>query len=113
VIATTLALAGGKHDVGWACGHEAFYPVGDVDSLLDEVADFLTGTRSVQPSDRILASLLITDIVGIDRASKRIRRRAMAPVDGGRDRAASAQRAGRRDDRPLLLRSVARSRTKR
>lgn len=51
-------------------GDEAFYLIGDVDSLLDEVEDFLTGTRSVQPSDRILASLLITDIVGsTERAS--------------------------------------------
>jgi class 3 adenylate cyclase len=44
--------------------------IGDVDSLLDEAEDFLTGTRTVQPSDRILASLLITDIVGsTERAS--------------------------------------------
>jgi class 3 adenylate cyclase len=51
-------------------GDEALYLVGDVDSLLDEVEEFLTGTRSVQPSDRILASLLVTDIVGsTERAS--------------------------------------------
>jgi class 3 adenylate cyclase len=51
-------------------GDEALYLVGDVDSLLDQVEEFLTGTRSVQPSDRILASLLVTDIVGsTERAS--------------------------------------------
>lgn len=51
-------------------GDEAFYMVGDIDSLLDEVEEFLTGTRSVQPSDRVLASLLVTDIVGsTERAS--------------------------------------------
>lgn len=51
-------------------GDEAFYMVGDVDSLLDGVEEFLTGTRSVQLSDRVLASLLVTDIVGsTERAS--------------------------------------------
>lgn len=38
--------------------------VGDADSLLDEVQEFLTGTRSAILPDRVLGSLLFTDIVG-------------------------------------------------
>ncbi len=36
----------------------------DMDSMLDEVEEFLTGTRSRAPSRRILATLFFTDIVG-------------------------------------------------
>jgi class 3 adenylate cyclase len=38
--------------------------VGDSDAILDEVEEFLTGTRQHAPSDRVLATLLFTDIVG-------------------------------------------------
>jgi class 3 adenylate cyclase len=38
--------------------------VGDQDRLLDEVEEFLTGTRSVHEPDRVLATVLFTDIVG-------------------------------------------------
>ena len=38
--------------------------VGDADALLDEVEEFLTGARSVQETDRVLATILFTDIVG-------------------------------------------------
>jgi class 3 adenylate cyclase len=44
-------------------GDDAIYLLGDVDALADQVEEFLTGTHSEQPSDRILASLLVTDIV--------------------------------------------------
>ncbi len=37
---------------------------GDHDALLDEVEEFLTGARRVPESDRILATVLFTDIVG-------------------------------------------------
>jgi pimeloyl-ACP methyl ester carboxylesterase len=41
----------------------AFYS-GDIDQLLDEVQAFLTGVRRVPDIDRILATVLFTDLVG-------------------------------------------------
>jgi class 3 adenylate cyclase len=38
--------------------------VGDVDALLDEIGEFLTGVRPARPTDRVLATVLFTDIVG-------------------------------------------------
>jgi class 3 adenylate cyclase len=37
---------------------------GDVDSVVDEVEEFLTGTRGRVDTDRVLATVLFTDIVG-------------------------------------------------
>jgi pimeloyl-ACP methyl ester carboxylesterase len=37
---------------------------GDVDGVADEVEEFLTGTRGAQDADRVLATVLFTDIVG-------------------------------------------------
>jgi pimeloyl-ACP methyl ester carboxylesterase len=37
---------------------------GDVDSVIDEVEEFLTGTRTSVDTDRVLATVLFTDIVG-------------------------------------------------
>ncbi len=37
--------------------------VGDVDAIVDEVEEFLTGARSARPVDRVLATILMTDIV--------------------------------------------------
>jgi pimeloyl-ACP methyl ester carboxylesterase len=43
---------------------------GDVDGLVDEIEDFLTGSRPTHTSDRVLATVLFTDIVGAtERAS--------------------------------------------
>ncbi len=39
-------------------------PMGDADALLDQIEEFLTGTRHVAEPDRILATVLFTDIVG-------------------------------------------------
>jgi class 3 adenylate cyclase len=38
--------------------------VGDVDSVADEVEEFLTGVRSAADADRVLSTVLFTDIVG-------------------------------------------------
>jgi hypothetical protein len=38
--------------------------VGDQDALLEEVEEFLTGTRPHATIDRVLATVLFTDIVG-------------------------------------------------
>jgi class 3 adenylate cyclase len=38
--------------------------IGDQDSILDEVEEFLTGVRPIHDIDRVLATVLFTDIVG-------------------------------------------------
>lgn len=37
---------------------------GDADAYVDEIEDFLTGTRAASQADRVLATVLVTDIVG-------------------------------------------------
>ncbi|HEV3235027.1 MAG TPA: adenylate/guanylate cyclase domain-containing protein, partial [Candidatus Dormibacteraeota bacterium] len=37
---------------------------GDTDAVVEEVEEFLTGMRHVGPSDRVLSTVLFTDIVG-------------------------------------------------
>jgi class 3 adenylate cyclase len=38
--------------------------VGDADAIVDEVQEFLTGVRPIPDTDRVLATVLFTDIVG-------------------------------------------------
>ena len=38
--------------------------VGDQDGLLDEIEEFLTGVRPIREADRVLATVLFTDIIG-------------------------------------------------
>jgi len=38
--------------------------IGDIDLIVDEVEEFLTGARHAAESDRILATVLFTDLVG-------------------------------------------------
>jgi class 3 adenylate cyclase len=40
------------------------YFVGDTESLLDDVQEFLTGVRAAPEPDRVLATVMFTDIVG-------------------------------------------------
>ena len=52
-------------------GDDAVAVLGDSKALLDEVEEFLTGTRPAPAAERVLATILITDIVGsTDRASE-------------------------------------------
>jgi len=44
-------------------GEDHQYWAGDTELLLGEIEEFLTGTRRAPPSDRVLATLLFTDIV--------------------------------------------------
>ncbi len=48
-------------------GHDHFPFAGDMDAILDEVEEFLTGSRRVREPDRVLATVLFTDIVGSTR----------------------------------------------
>ena len=45
-------------------GVDHFPFVGDVDALVDEIEEFLTGSRRAREPDRVLATVLFTDIVG-------------------------------------------------
>ena len=46
-------------------GDEHFWFLGDdVESMLEEIAEFITGTRPAAEPDRLLVTLLFTDIVG-------------------------------------------------
>jgi len=46
--------------------------VGDADAVLDEIEDFLTGARHGPPPDRVLATVLFTDIVGSTELAARL-----------------------------------------
>jgi DNA-binding SARP family transcriptional activator/class 3 adenylate cyclase len=48
-------------------GADDLYWVGDADGMLDEIEEFLTGVRPGPRPDRILATVLFTDIVGSTR----------------------------------------------
>ena len=50
--------------------------VGDQDTILDEVQEFLTGSRPEREPDRVLATVLVTDIVGSTRHAARLGDRA-------------------------------------
>jgi pimeloyl-ACP methyl ester carboxylesterase len=45
-------------------GNDHLPMVGDIDALIDEVEEFLTGTHADREPDRVLATVLFTDIVG-------------------------------------------------
>jgi len=45
-------------------GEDHLFYVGDTETMLGEIEEFLTGTRSAPESDRVLATVLFTDIVG-------------------------------------------------
>jgi pimeloyl-ACP methyl ester carboxylesterase len=45
-------------------GADHWISAGDTDAIADEIEEFLTGTRPVPEPDRVLATVLFTDIVG-------------------------------------------------
>jgi pimeloyl-ACP methyl ester carboxylesterase len=50
--------------------------VGDQDAVLDEVEEFVTGVRPIREADRVLATVLFTDIVGSTELASRLGDRA-------------------------------------
>ena len=59
-------------------GEDHLWFHGDTGAILDEVEVFLTGARSAQTVDRILATVMFTDIVESTRAGRRARRPPLA-----------------------------------
>ncbi|MCI4320068.1 MAG: adenylate/guanylate cyclase domain-containing protein [Thermoplasmata archaeon] len=57
-------------------GNDHVWWVGDTGSLLDEVEEFLTGTRAARTPERMLTTLLFTDIVGSTRRARSVGDRA-------------------------------------
>jgi class 3 adenylate cyclase len=55
-------IAGAKYVELPGSDHYAF--IGDVDRIVDEVEEFLTGMRTSAEPDRVLATVLFTDLVG-------------------------------------------------
>jgi class 3 adenylate cyclase/pimeloyl-ACP methyl ester carboxylesterase len=45
-------------------GPDYLWFIGDADAILDEIEEFLTGSRRAQEVDRVLATVLFTDVVG-------------------------------------------------
>jgi len=57
-------------------GEDHFPWIGNQDSVLDEVEEFLTGVRRAPETDRVLATILFTDIVGSTEVAHRLGDRA-------------------------------------
>lgn len=53
-------------------GEDHLLWVGDTDSVADEIEEFLTGTRPPRQIDRVLATILLTDIVGSTERAKEL-----------------------------------------
>jgi pimeloyl-ACP methyl ester carboxylesterase/class 3 adenylate cyclase len=53
-------------------GDAHLYFVGDADAFIDEIQEFLTGERSAREQDRILATVLLSDIVDSTRRTAEI-----------------------------------------
>jgi hypothetical protein len=54
--------------------------IGDQSALLDEIQEFLTGVRPGPESDRVLATVLFTDIVGSTELAARLGDRRWSEV---------------------------------
>ena len=57
-------------------GNDNFPLAGNVDAILDEVLEFLTGARPAPVEDRVLATVMMTDIVGSTETAVRLGDRA-------------------------------------
>ncbi len=53
-------------------GTESLSPFGDSEAVIDEIEEFLTGTRQRRGADRVLATVLFTDIVGSTRRAAQL-----------------------------------------
>ncbi len=82
--------------------------VGEYDALLAEVEEFLTGVRPAPESDRVLATVLFTDIVGSTEMAVDLGDAHWKALLAGHDRAARSDRAPPRQLHPYDRRRAAR-----
>ena len=66
-------------------GRDHHFFFGDADVLLDEVQEFLTGVRAPAEPDRVLATVLFTDVVSSTRRTAELGDRRWREVLGGLD----------------------------
>jgi class 3 adenylate cyclase len=68
-------------------GDDHWIAAGDVDALADEIEEFVTGTRPAPEPDRVLATVLFTDIVGSTRRAVELGDRRWRELLGAHDAA--------------------------
>jgi class 3 adenylate cyclase len=61
-------------------GEDHFFHAGDTEALLGPVQEFLTGTREVPDEERILATVMFTDIIGATQLADQLGDRAWADL---------------------------------
>jgi class 3 adenylate cyclase len=84
--ATLVELGGDDHE--WFAG--------DADAVLDEIESFLTGVRPMRPTNRVLSTVLFTDIVGSTERASEIGDDAWMSVIDAHNRVVERQVAGAR-----------------
>ena len=67
-------------------GDDSIWFAGDADAVLDEVETFLTGQRGAPPSNRVLSTVLFTDIVESTRRAAQLGDQAWTAALAGHDR---------------------------
>jgi class 3 adenylate cyclase len=67
-------------------GDDLEWLAGDVGPVLDEIESFVTGERSAKPSNRVLSTVLFTDIVESTRRAVQLGDDAWTPVLAAHDR---------------------------
>lgn len=72
-------------------GEDNFLFAGDLDRDLDEIEQFLTGARHLPSTDRVLATVLFTDIVGSTERASQIGDRKWRDLIDAHDRAVRRQ----------------------
>ncbi len=72
-------------------GEDTSFFAGDQDALLDEIEGFLTGTRGAREYDRVLATVLFTDIVNSTERAAELGDRRWHDVLDSHDRIAAEQ----------------------
>ncbi len=68
-------------------GNDSIWLAGDADAVLDEVQTFLTGQRGAKPSNRVLSTVLFTDIVDSTKRAAELGDAAWTAMLAAHDRA--------------------------